>query len=168
MLCTYYAPIPYSTYIKIVFYSGFDDYFICNILACIYKYVIYHYIFPDLISACVDLSGLHGGLICRYKHSDWPTSSTHLPGLVHPSPDQQHSHGVGVQRGHLKLQLRPDPRPRVPPGFHGDQVGLGNAGVEAAVHQAAHVAHGQFIHLSLQNRNTMGILGSSQEVNRSI
>lgn len=74
---------------------------------------------------------------------------SHLPGPVHPSSDQQHSHSVGVERSHLKLQLCSDPRPRVAPRLHRDQVGFGDAGVKAAVHQAAHVAHSEFIHLTL-------------------
>lgn len=71
------------------------------------------------------------------------------PGAVQPSTDQQNPHTVSIKSGHLKLQLGADPRPGVAPGFHGNEVGFGNAGVEAAVHQAADMADAEFIDLPL-------------------
>lgn len=76
----------------------------------------------------------------------------YLPGPVQPSSDQQDPHDVGVQCRHLKLQLRSYLGSRIPPGFHGNQAGFGDAGVEAAVHQAADVADPQFIHSTLKSR----------------
>lgn len=69
------------------------------------------------------------------------TITAHLPGPVQSTSDEQHSHRVSVECSHLKLQLCTDSWPCVPPSFHRDQVGFEDAGVEAAMHQAAHVAY---------------------------